>query len=176
MLVLNRIWAMPSADTFDIPPIGDFVKRYLSGVSVDPFARNKRWATHTNDLNPETEAECHMEAREFLQQLAGKGVKADVVIFDPPYSAQQIKEMYKGFGKTHWSFHEHEDLGRWREEKRIACELLKTGGIFLHFGWHTNGAGRERGFDILEILMVAHGGVRHDTLCMAEQKRQGTLF
>jgi hypothetical protein len=33
MPVLNRIWAMPSSDTFDIPPIGEFVKRYLAGVS-----------------------------------------------------------------------------------------------------------------------------------------------
>lgn len=53
---LSRVWAMPTADTFDCLPIGGFVKRYLdqSTVSIDPFARNKLWATHTNDLNTET--------------------------------------------------------------------------------------------------------------------------
>ena len=31
---------MPNGDTFSVPPIGDFVRRYLyaSKVSIDPFA------------------------------------------------------------------------------------------------------------------------------------------
>lgn len=74
---MSRTWAMPTSDTFDCKPIGDFVRQYLKGVSVDPFARNKRWATHTNDLNPETAAEYHMDAKDFLEMLAAKGVKAD---------------------------------------------------------------------------------------------------
>jgi hypothetical protein len=50
---------MPNGDTFSVKPIGDFVRSYLDAatVSVDPFARDKRWATHTNDLNPATQAE-----------------------------------------------------------------------------------------------------------------------
>ncbi len=70
----RRMWAMPSADTFDIPPIRDFVRYYLNTakVSVDPFARNKGWATHTNDLNPKTSAKCHMEALDFLGTLANR--------------------------------------------------------------------------------------------------------
>lgn len=58
---MRRVWAMPSPDTFSCQPIGHLVKRYLakSQVSVDPFARNKRWATYTNDLNPDTAAEYH---------------------------------------------------------------------------------------------------------------------
>ena len=55
---------MLNSDTFSVKPIGEFVQRYLkeSKVSIDPFARNKRWATHTNDINPKTEAEHHMDA------------------------------------------------------------------------------------------------------------------
>lgn len=66
---------MPNADTFSVKPIGEFVQRYLatSRVSVDPFARNKRWATHTNDLNPATEAEHHMDAEAFLVMLKTGG-------------------------------------------------------------------------------------------------------
>lgn len=50
----SRVWAMPNSDTFSVRPIGEFVHRYLcrSASSVDPFARNKDWATQTNDLNP----------------------------------------------------------------------------------------------------------------------------
>lgn len=71
---------MPNADTFSIPPIAGFVQKYLlkSTVSIDPFARNKRWATHTNDLNPETAAEHHMDAGDFLKLMAQQGVKADL--------------------------------------------------------------------------------------------------
>jgi hypothetical protein len=37
---ITRKWDMPSADTFSVPTIGEFVKSYLrkSKVSVDPFA------------------------------------------------------------------------------------------------------------------------------------------
>lgn len=92
---------MPNADTFSVRPIGDFVRRYLaaSKVSVDPFARNKRWATLTNDLNPETEAEYHLDAEDFLKLLASRSAKADLVIFDPPYSPRQISECYKSIGR-----------------------------------------------------------------------------
>src|SRR5512133_3868823 len=88
----RRVWAMPSADTFSVPPLGDMVKRYLRNatVSVDPCARNKRWATYTNDINPNTEAEYHMEARAFLAEMVRQGIAADLIIFDPPYSPRPV--------------------------------------------------------------------------------------
>lgn len=68
---------MPNADTFSVKPIGEFVQRYLaaSKVSIDPFARNKRWATHTNDLNPDTSAQHHLDATDFLAQLKSGGLR-----------------------------------------------------------------------------------------------------
>jgi hypothetical protein len=48
--------------------------------------------------------------------------------------------------------------------------MLKIGGKFLHFGWHTNGMGKGRAFKIDEIMLVAHGGAHNDTICMAETK------
>src|SRR5512146_2165146 len=94
----SREWAMPSADTFDCKPIQQFVVRHINGVSVDPFARNKRWATHTNDLNPATDAEYHMDAEDFLNMLSELGVVADTIILDPPYSPRQISECYAAAG------------------------------------------------------------------------------
>ena len=98
--IFSRVWAMPNGDTFSVKPIGDFVRRYLaaSTISIDPFSRNKRWATYTNDLNPATEAEHHMDAEKFLLMLGSQGVKADLIIFDPPYSPRQISECYKSVG------------------------------------------------------------------------------
>ena len=96
---MSRVWAMPNADTFSVPVIGALVKKHLQGVSVDPFARNKRWATYTNDLNPTTDAEYHMDAEVFLNMLVMRNsLVADVLILDPPYSPRQISECYKEAG------------------------------------------------------------------------------
>lgn len=80
-MTINRVWAMPSADTFDIPAIRQVVRRLIaeSSVSVDPFARNKDWATYTNDLNPQTRAQSHVDAVDFLESLADGGIKADLL-------------------------------------------------------------------------------------------------
>lgn len=100
-LRMSRVWAMPNADTFDVPPIAGFVRKYLmrSKLSVDPFARNKRWATYTNDINPDTAAESHQDAEDFLLELAIRNIQADLLIFDPPYSPRQLKECYASFGR-----------------------------------------------------------------------------
>ena len=169
---MARVWAMPDPDTFDIAPIGELVKRYLraSSVSVDPFARNKRWATYTNDLNPDTAAEYHKLASDFLADLVSAGVKADLIIFDPPYSTNQIKEVYQGYGIGDGSFEFYSTVGHWSVEKDLCYQLLKPDGIFIHCGWHTNGMGKGRGMEIEEILMVAHGRCHNDTLVTVERK------
>jgi hypothetical protein len=98
---ITRTWAMPNSETFSIKPIGQLVQRYISqaDISIDPFARNKSWATLTNDLNPNTSAEYHLEAVDFLNMLHEEQIKADLVIIDPPYSPRQVKECYDGFGR-----------------------------------------------------------------------------
>ena len=161
---------MPNADTFSIKPIGEFVRRYLgeTHVSVDPFARNKDWCTWTNDLNPATSANFHMDAAEFCTMLHSRGVKCTLGIFDPPYSPRQISECYKGVGKlvttqdTQSSF--------WRKNKDALDLLIPAGGIVLTFGWNSMGMGLNRGYSPIEILMVTHGGAHNDTICMAEIK------
>lgn len=167
----HRVWAMPSADTFDIPPIGVLVKRYLreSSCSVDPFARNKEWATWTNDLNPDTRAQYHMQAIDFLLMLKSKDVMADLVLFDPPYSPRQIKEVYDGIGK---------EMGReggqlssgWTAERNAIHEILAVGGIVISCGWNSMGMGLRHGYDFLEGLMVCSGAGHNDTIITVEQK------
>lgn len=168
MIQFSRQWAMPSADTFDIPPIREFVKKYLRGskVSIDPFARNKRWATYTNDLNPDTAAEYHRRAVVFLRYLRMKGIKADLIIFDPPYSPTQIKQCYDGIGGHTYRAGEE----NWVKERNLIYDILTVGGICLTFGWNTCGMGRGRDTEIQELLLVAHGAAHNDTICMAERK------
>jgi hypothetical protein len=154
---------MPNTDTFSIPTIGEFVKSYLrnSKISIDPFARNKRWATYTNDLNPETAAEYHMDACDFLKTLLNKGVKADLIILDPPYSLHQVTKSYSGYGDKR--------VNALTPVYDLSAELIDLNGVVLNFGFNTNGICRT-GFEIEDILIVAHGGHHNDTICMAERK------
>lgn len=167
---------MPSEDTFSILPIAKFVGRWTGGdiTIVDPFARNSTIGTYTNDLNPNTTAAHHLPAIDFLKMLFDEGIVADVVIFDPPYSLRQAKEVYDEYGK--WEFSDTQRVGIWQDEKHFADRILSLGGIFLHFGWHTNGMGIGRSYRIEEILIVAHGRAHNDTLCMAERKMQANLL
>jgi hypothetical protein len=171
MAEMSRVWAMPNSETFTVKPIGEFVKRYLvnAKISVDPFARNRDWATYTNDLNPNTSAQSHMDATDYLRKLADDGIHADLVIIDPPYSPRQVKECYDGIGikmKQGDAL-----LGAVRGKMREQIDRVLTGdGIVLWFGWNTNGMGKKYGFRPLEILMVAHGSDHNDTICMAEQR------
>lgn len=173
-MIFDRVWAMPNADTFSVPPIGAFVQRYLaaSRVSVDPFARNKEWATITNDLNPDTKAQHHLDAVTFLNSLSGQAF--DLGIVDPPYSPRQISECYKQVGRvvgmkeTQSSF--------WTNIRNALDPLIPFGGIVLHFGWNSVGMGKTRGYELLEILMVCRGGAHNDTICIAERKMTDPLF
>jgi hypothetical protein len=168
---------MPDKDTFSVEPIHNFVWKYLSEskVSIDPFARNKRWATHTNDINPDAEAEHHLEATEFLDLLVKDKVAADFLLFDPPYSPRQLKECYNSFGRKMQL--EDGQTARMRKEWRNhAMPILTNDAVVLSFGWNTVGFGRNLGFEIEEILLVCHGADHNDTICMAERRVQSGLF
>lgn len=165
---------MPASDTFDCKPIAEFVRRYLQGVSVDPFARNKRWATYTNDLNPETTAQYHMDAEKFLRMLGNDSnrVKADCIILDPPYSPRQISECYAAAGLK-VGMKDTQNAALYARVRRAARALCKPGTVVLSFGW--NSAGMGEGFEQREILLVAHGGAHNDTICVAEEKLPETV-
>lgn len=167
----TRCFAMPNAETFSIKPIGEFVRRYLveAKVSVDPFARNRDWATHTNDINRETSAQAHMDAEDFLSHLAERGVVADLVIFDPPYSPRQVSEHYKAAGREVTA--EDTQNGRlYRRVRDAINRIARPGTVVLSFGWQSMGMGVNRGYEPIEILLVPHGGGHNDTICLAERK------
>ena len=128
----SRCFAMPNAETFSIRPIGEFVQRYLaaSKVSVDPFARNRDWATYTNDINPNTSAQSHQDAEAFLADLESKKVNADLVLFDPPYSPRQVMEHYQAAGLR--VTQEDTQSGRLFKRVRNAIDrIVAPGGVVL---------------------------------------------
>lgn len=170
-MIFSRHWAMPNKDTFSIKPIGEFVKKYLaqSKCSVDPFARNKDWFTYTNDLNPETSAQYHLDAEDFVNELYNKGVNCDLFIMDAPYSPRQISECYRGIGKA-VTMEDTQSSLLYKRVRDAAMKILTPDAVVLSFGWNTTGMGKKRGFEIEEIMLVASGGAHNDTICMAEKR------
>lgn len=168
-MIINRKWAMSNKNTFCIQPIKELLSRYVNGgVIVDPFANDCKIATITNDLNPNFDTTYHLDALDFLKLFENDSV--DVVLYDPPYSLRQVKECYEGVGITVTSEH---TKASWRAKHLDEIErILKPNGLCLCFGWNTNGVGKKRGFEMIEILVVAHGGSKNDTLCTVERKIQ----
>ena len=163
---------MPNKNTFSIKPIKDLIEMYVEAsggeVIIDPFANESTYGTITNDLNPKYDTDYHMDALDFLKMLKTKS--ADMILYDPPYSPRQVKECYDGIGikvtaddtKASWRAKHLDEIQR----------ILKPNGLCISFGWNTNGVGKKRGFEIIEILLVAHGGSKNDTLCTVERKVQ----
>lgn len=173
MTEMTRVWAMPSAETFSIRPIARLLDRYLQpgAVILDPFARNSLRATHTNDLNPATEALWHLPAEEFIglmTNLLGPQ-SVDVLLFDPPYSPRQISEAYQSVGRT-VSMETTQNARLYAKVRELAHPLIRMGGHVISCGWNSTGMGKGRGYELLEVLLVAHGGGHNDTIVTVERK------
>lgn len=50
------------------------------------------------------------------------------------------------------------------------------GGYAITFAWNSNGIGKKYGFELQEILLVAHGSQHNDTIVTVEKKIQNSLF
>jgi hypothetical protein len=167
-MIINRKWNMPSKNTFSIKPIKELVLKHSFGVIVDPFSNNSKIGTVRNDLNPSYDTHYHLDALEFLKLIETES--ADVVLFDPPYSNYQAKTIYDNFGgnKLMRGF---KSMLYWKFIKDEIKRVLKPSGKVITCGWSSNGLGIKRGFEIIEILMVAHGGNKNDTIVVVETKR-----
>tara|TARA_Y100000361_G_C11019706_1_gene268845 strand:- start:152 stop:658 length:507 start_codon:yes stop_codon:yes gene_type:complete len=165
---IERKWAMPSHNTFSIKPIDEFIQEHLPkqpSVILDPFAnRPSDYRAITNDLNPKAKVQFHMDALEFLKLYEDNSI--DAVLFDPPYSPRQLKECYEDIGE---SLHDTKS-SVWANWKDEIARITKPEGVVLSFGWNTVGMGMSRGFEITDILLVSHGGMHNDTICVREVK------
>lgn len=163
---LIRVWDMPHKHTFLIPTVQSLLRRFVDSGNrwVDPFANNHSPAQFTNDLNKDTNAKEHLDAVEFL-----KGFQPDTiygVLLDPPYSLHQCTISYKGYGT----------------ERVIAltpvydevARIVEPNGLVISFGWNSNGIGINRGFEMVEVILIPHGGHHNDTIVTVERKLRCT--
>ncbi len=170
MLRIERIWAMSNKWTFTIKPIKELLSRYTGeGFWCDSFAGENSPANVQNDFSRKVEF-C-MDGIDFLKTR--KDNEFDGVLLDPPYSSRQVSEHYKkaGVAVTGW----HTSAGWAATIKDEAARITKPGGIVIRFGWNSMGIGKSRGFEMIEVLLVPHGGDKNDTIVTVEKKVQAKL-
>lgn len=144
-----RTWAMPNKRTFEIKPISKLIENQSINVSkwIDPFPYPYK-----------------KDALEYLSEFKDNSVEG--VLFDPPYSPRQLKECYDKMGET-LTDTKSSVWSKWKDE---IARVIQPGGKCISFGWNSNGLGKNRGFEIINILMVAHGGNHNDTIVTIERK------
>lgn len=149
----------PNRWTFRIKKIKELIAEYLTSYEywIDPFVGKsvfKKYCTLTNDLNPEMEADYHIDAHDFLKMF--KDNEVDGILFDPPFTHTQITRKYQGYGY-----------------KRIKCvtplyneyqRIVKPGGVVICFGYNSGGVPPKYGFMRERVVVICHGGCRNDSL------------
>lgn len=159
---LFRVWEMPNASTFKLKNIQSLLHRFVGTGKdwVDPFSANGHWVEHTNDLNVHTTAASHVDAGVFLGSFNLDSMQG--VLLDPPYSIRQITEKYDGHGST--------IIKRFTKILDQTAKIVRPLGYVISCGWNSNGVGKSRGFELLEVVLIAHGGQHNDTIITVEQK------
>ena len=168
---ITRSWAMPNKDTFSIGPVKELINKWIDSPMLhvaDPFCNGNRFAENciTNDLDESLDADYHLDALDFLKMLGDESI--NVMLFDPPYSPRQVSECYKRLGKT--VNMQTTQASYWSNMKAEIARVLTPSGVCITFGWNSGGIGKKFGFEIEEILLVAHGGWHNDTICTVDRK------
>jgi len=136
-----------------------------NAVIVDPFARNCRIGTFTNDLNPETLADDHEDALEWLKALDSDS--ADFAILDPPFSDVANERIY-GL-KTNL----YTDARYFKGVMMELGRILKPEGRLLRFGYTTSNLNRT--LVIERLYVVNFFSPRNDVLVSLFKKDSHTL-
>jgi hypothetical protein len=168
----DRIFSMPDSHTFRMKPVREILDFYCQppAVVIDPFARDSKYAgDYSNDLNPAFAQPFAMDAIAFLDEAIESGIKFDVALLDPPYSPRQISECYQSIGKKATT-QDTQNARLYSECKNRMTILLKQGGFAICFGWNSMGFGLKRGFEMIHVRLISHGGAHNDTIVTVERK------
>jgi hypothetical protein len=149
---IQRVWAMPKSDATRIKPVSTLLVEEFGDKDVlDPFQMPTTYIDHNEYAMDILHAQPHSS------QAA--------VLFRPPITFRQAERYIKSFGRT-WD-------GRsswWKVLKDEAARIIAPNGKCISIGWDSNGLGKNRGFLMERILIVAHGGHWRDTLVVVERK------
>lgn len=165
---MTRIWCMPNKWTFEMEPVERLLHQYMqprSGLWIDPFAGRSNLADVTNDFDPEKDTDYTMEATDFLQTFEDDAVDGGV-LFDPPYSYEQVKRAYDNIGDS--PSQEDTSTRFYALPKDEIERICADGAYVISFGWDSNGVGSTRDFEREEVMLLSHGAGHNDTICTVE--------
>lgn len=151
-LRIERVWAMPFNRPYQIQPISELLaqEKQPGGEWLDVFP-----------FGPKIDVLQRLKDIE-TNSLAG-------LTLDPPYSPRQAKEEYQL------------DLDAVEFTKLLTlvkdemARVIRPGGKVICLGWNSNGLGKSRGFEMLRVLLVPHGGFHNDTIVTVERKVNQSL-
>ncbi|WP_324758182.1 hypothetical protein [Haloarcula montana] len=157
--------------TFQTKKVRDELLSWLEGRVLNAFAGKTRLSDYKNgieevrnDLNPERDADYHVDAVELGQMFDENTF--DVVVLDPPFDQTQSDELYDGLHAR--------DMG---DIRRAVAPLVKPGGRIVEFGWDMWGAS-----DYFDLWSREHKRFfrrampgRHPILMTVDKKTQMTL-
>lgn len=144
--------------TFTMPKLRSFVAKNCKGEVLNLFAGKIRVVPNEYrvDLDPLMNPDFVGDAFEFIN-LTDKTF--DTVIFDPPYNIRKAREKYN----SRW-------IGKDTKIKNSLVRVMNKDSLFIQLGYNTTGMSKKRGFEIIAICLINHGGSSSDTICIIEQK------
>jgi hypothetical protein len=161
MIKFERICQPLHSYTFKSPKIRHWVEKNCQGKVLNLFAGMVKLSVPEVrvDADTTTKPDFDMDALEFVRYATKKGLIFDVVILDPPYSYRKSMEKYKGFIASPF-----------RQLKDELLAIIPIDGKVITFGYHSNSMGKVRGFELLNVLLICHGGAQHDTIAIVEKR------
>ena len=139
----------------------------VEGEIIDPFARNCKWGTIRNDMDPSIKTvHYNLESLDFMKLM--KTNSAKIVLFDPPFSDRQAKKYELGDTNLYCS-----GDGRIGKLCKEIERVLKPGGVMVKLGY--NSSRPTKNFDLVELMVVNFGGTRNDVILSIWRKNTTTL-
>lgn len=166
-IIFSRICTPLNRYTFKSPKILQWLQDYCRGETVLNLFAGKTVITHPincvcleirNDIDDSMIADFHMDALMFMKFSILHNSDIHVVVLDPPYSYRKSMELYNGHRNSRF--------------KQVLDEIekLKSVHTVITFGYHSSVMSKKRGFKIVEILLISHGGAQHDTIATVEER------
>ena len=148
----------------------DFISKItkdIEGEIIDPFARNCKWGTITNDINPQFKTTYNMDAADFLESFDSNLAK--IILLDPPFSDRQSDEKYE-VGDSNLYTTGDGRMGRINAE---IGRILKPNGVLLKLGYNTSRP--HKSLTLIRITIASFGGLRNDVLFSSWKRSIGSL-
>ena len=173
-LRIERVFASHHKYTFRVKPVKKLLAEEMNGgIWLDPMSGYHSPADVTNDINPDTPAQHHEDALEFLKKQPH--AHYDGILFDPPYSFENAKKIYALQDKPFMQRGIVPFYNYIRQCRKALVPLVKPNGKIILFGYDSMGMGKRNGFLLERVLIIPMGWCKIDIIVTVDRKVQTTL-